>query len=129
MALSVVPWALRGGTVSAVQLVWRGTRRTRCRVSVGHVLNYLPDEQSLERALLAVARAVRAGGVIAFDLCDFEYGARRAEAGNLGLVDDEWAIVARFSLPTPDHFIRDITTFCASPITHGAETTSATTTC
>ena len=38
-------------------------------VSVGHVVNYLPDEEAVERALVAIARAVRPGGLFAIDVC------------------------------------------------------------
>jgi len=34
-------------------------------VSVGHVLNYLPDEAAIRRALRAICGALRAGGVLA----------------------------------------------------------------
>ena len=43
-------------------------------VSVGHVLNYLPDEASVERALAAAAAALRPRGVFAIDLCDLRWG-------------------------------------------------------
>lgn len=39
-------------------------------VSVGHVLSYLPDEEAIDRALTAVATALRPEGVLAIDLCD-----------------------------------------------------------
>jgi SAM-dependent methyltransferase len=42
-------------------------------VSVGHVLNYLPDAASVERALVAAAEALRPDGVLAIDLCDLSY--------------------------------------------------------
>ncbi|HEY4408689.1 MAG TPA: class I SAM-dependent methyltransferase, partial [Acidimicrobiia bacterium] len=51
-------------------------------ISVGHVLSYLADEAALQRALVAVARAVRPGGLFALDLCDLEWGALRREAPN-----------------------------------------------
>jgi SAM-dependent methyltransferase len=80
-------------------------------VSVGHVLNYLPDEASIERALLAIADALRPGGLMAIDLCDFEYGRARQNAPNLGRVEAGWAIVTRFSTPSPDRFVREMTIF------------------
>ena len=80
-------------------------------VGVGHALNYLPDAEAIDRALTAMARALRPGGVLALDLCDPAWGAARQNAPNLGLVDDEWAIVSRFSTPTPERFVRDMTTF------------------
>ena len=42
-------------------------------VSVGHALNYLPDEVSIDRALVAIAGALRPRGVLALDLCDLDY--------------------------------------------------------
>ena len=39
-------------------------------VSVGHVVNYLPDEAAIDRALVAIAEALRPGGVVIFDVCD-----------------------------------------------------------
>jgi SAM-dependent methyltransferase len=80
-------------------------------VGVGHALNYLPDAGAVDRALAAIARALRPGGVLALDICDLAWGEARRDAPNLGLVDDEWAIVSRFSTPTPDRFVRDMTTF------------------
>jgi SAM-dependent methyltransferase len=80
-------------------------------VSVGHVLNYLPDAGALDRALIVAAQALRPGGVLAIDLCDLRYGAERAEAPSLGRTADDWAIIVDFSLPAPDRFVRQITTF------------------
>jgi SAM-dependent methyltransferase len=80
-------------------------------VSIGHVLSYLPDEASLDRALVAAARALRPGGVFAIDLCDLRWGEVFRDAPNQARVDDTWAIISRFSLPRPDLFVRDMTTF------------------
>ena len=80
-------------------------------VSVGHVLNYLPDEASLYRGLAAVARAVRPGGLLAIDLCDLEYGEARRHEAATSRVADKWAIVSTHSLPSPTRFVREITTF------------------
>ena len=80
-------------------------------MSVGHVLNYLPDRAAIEAALVAVAGALRPGGVLAIDLCDLRWAAVRRDAPNSGAVGDDWAIVTRFSVPAPDRFVRDITTF------------------
>jgi SAM-dependent methyltransferase len=82
-------------------------------VSVGHVLNYLPDEAAVERALVAAATALRPGGVLALDLCDLEWGRLRGDAPTLAQLDEGWAIITRFSLPSPDRFVRHITTFVA----------------
>jgi len=80
-------------------------------VSIGHPLSYLPDEPALDRALVAIAQALRPGGVLALDLCDIEWGEARRDVANQGRVGDDWAIVALFSVPTPDRFVRDMTTF------------------
>jgi SAM-dependent methyltransferase len=84
-------------------------------VGVGHVLNYLPDERSVDRALLAIAAALRPGGLLAIDLCDLEWGAARPDAPTDGRVGDDWAIVTTFSVPTPNRFVREITTFLRTP--------------
>jgi SAM-dependent methyltransferase len=80
-------------------------------VGVGHTLNYLPDEPAIDRALVAVARALLPGGVLAIDLCDLEWGEARRDAPNLGRVEDDWALVTEFSVPSPDRFVRQMATF------------------
>jgi hypothetical protein len=80
-------------------------------VAVGHPFNYLPDVDAIERALVSIARALRAGGQLAFDVCDLEWGVARQDAPNLGRIGPDWAIITEFSLPFPDRFVRDITTF------------------
>ncbi|HWI04842.1 MAG TPA: class I SAM-dependent methyltransferase, partial [Acidimicrobiales bacterium] len=83
-------------------------------VSVGHVLNYLPDHRAIRRAFAAVAGALRPGGVLAFDLLDLSYGEARREAPPYARVEDDWAMVTRYDLPAPDRFVRRITTFVAA---------------
>jgi SAM-dependent methyltransferase len=80
-------------------------------VAVGHPLNYLPDAAAFDRALVAIAGALRPGGLLAFDVCDLEWGEARRDAAALGRTGDDWAIITEFSLPAPDRFVRDITTF------------------
>jgi SAM-dependent methyltransferase len=80
-------------------------------VSVGHALNYLPAEPAVDRALVAIARALRPGGVLAIDLCDLEWGEARRDAPGQGRAGDDWAIVTEFSVPAPNRFIRDMTIF------------------
>jgi SAM-dependent methyltransferase len=80
-------------------------------VGVGHALNYLGDVEAIDRSLLAIARALGPGGVLALDICDRRWGEARRDAPNLGLVGDDWAIVTRFSTPSPDRFVREMTTF------------------
>lgn len=80
-------------------------------VGVGHVLNYLPDADALDRALARIATALLPGGVLAIDLCDLEWGRARQQADSLGRVGDDWAVVTRFSTPSADRFVREVTTF------------------
>jgi SAM-dependent methyltransferase len=80
-------------------------------VSVGHAISYLDDEPALDRALVHLSGALRPGGVMAIDICDLEWGALRVDDDNYGRVGDDWAIITRFSVPTPDRFVREMTTF------------------
>jgi SAM-dependent methyltransferase len=80
-------------------------------VSVGHVISYLPDEDAIDRALVAIADALRPGGVLAIDICDLEWGRVRQGLPAAGRVGDDWAIVTEFSQPTPARFVRQMATF------------------
>jgi SAM-dependent methyltransferase len=80
-------------------------------VGVGHALNYLPDEASIDRALAAIADALRPGGVLVIDLCDLEWGRARMDEPPRGWVGEDWALVTRFSTPTPDRYVREMATF------------------
>jgi len=80
-------------------------------VSVGHVLNYLPDDSAIRRALHAMCGALRPGGILAFDLCDLRWAETRRNATPFVSVNDEWVLVTRFSVPAPNRFVCDITTF------------------
>jgi SAM-dependent methyltransferase len=80
-------------------------------VGVGHALNYLPSAEALDRALVAIAGALRPGGVLAIDLCDLEWGRARVDEPARGWVGDDWALVTRFSLPRPDLYVREMATF------------------
>ena len=80
-------------------------------VSVGHAISYLADAAAVGRALAAIAGALRPGGVLAFDVCDLEFGRIRAGEPNFARVGPDWAVITEFSAPTPDRFVRDITTF------------------
>jgi SAM-dependent methyltransferase len=80
-------------------------------VSVGHAISYLPDPAAVDRALVAIAEALRPGGVLAIDVCDLEFGRARAGQDNLGRAGPDWAVITEFSTPAPDKFVRDITTF------------------
>jgi SAM-dependent methyltransferase len=80
-------------------------------VSVGHVLNYLPDEASIDRALANAAGALRPNGILAIDICDLEWGRARQDAPAVGRAEDDWAIVTEFSVPRPDRFVRQMAVF------------------
>ena len=80
-------------------------------VSTGHVLSYLPDEAALERALVAAARALRPGGVLAIDLEDLSWAEATRAAPTFVRVEDEWAIITFRSSPAPARFVREMTTF------------------
>jgi|SRR5581483_7785641 len=80
-------------------------------VSVGHVLSYLPTEADIDRALVAIARALEPGGILAIDLCDLRWGEARRDAPPIVRVEEDWALFTRFSMPSPDRFVRDMTMF------------------
>jgi SAM-dependent methyltransferase len=80
-------------------------------VGVGHALNYLPDEAAVQCALTAIAAALRPGGILALDVCDLRWGQLRREQPPLVLVHDDWALFTRFSVPRPDLYVREMTTF------------------
>ena len=80
-------------------------------VSVGHALSYLPDESAIDRALVAIAQALRPGGVLAIDLCDVEWGDARRDAPGVGRAGDDWAITTEWSVPAANRFVRDMTIF------------------
>jgi SAM-dependent methyltransferase len=87
-------------------------------VSVGHAISYLPAAAAVDRALAAMADALRPGGVLAIDICDLSFGEFRAGEDSVARVGPDWAVLTRFSSPAPEVFIRDITTFV--PDGHGA---------
>jgi SAM-dependent methyltransferase len=80
-------------------------------VSVGHVISYLPDAAAVDRALAAMAGALRRGGVLAFDVCDLELGRIRAGELPVGRAGADWAVIAEFAAPVTDRVVREITTF------------------
>lgn len=84
-------------------------------VAVGHPLSYLPDANAVLSSLASAARALCAGGVLAVDLCDLEWASARRNAPPYARVEHDWALVTRFSSPSPDRFVRDITTFVRLP--------------
>jgi SAM-dependent methyltransferase len=80
-------------------------------VGVGHALSYLPSADAIDRALVALARALRPGGVFAIDLCDLEWAAVRVDQHERSRVADDWAIITQFSVPAPDRYVREMVTF------------------
>jgi SAM-dependent methyltransferase len=80
-------------------------------VGVGHTLNYLPDVPAVHRALIAMADALRPGGLLVIDVCDLAWGRARAGAPDTAQVAENWALITRFPLPRPDCYVRELTTF------------------
>jgi hypothetical protein len=60
---------------------------------------------------VAIADALRPGGVLAIDLCDLEWGAARQEAPGQGRAGEDWAIVTNFSVPAANRFVREMAIF------------------
>jgi SAM-dependent methyltransferase len=84
-------------------------------VSVGHVVNYVGDRDAVMAAIIAIARAVRPGGLFAIDVCDLEWSSVRQGAPGAGKIGDGWAVAVEFSIPAPDRFVREIATFLRNP--------------
>jgi SAM-dependent methyltransferase len=80
-------------------------------VSVGHVLSYLPNQEAVDRALVAIAEALNPDGVLAIDLCDLEWGEARRGAPPFARATDEWAIITEFDVPSPSRFVRRMAIF------------------
>jgi SAM-dependent methyltransferase len=80
-------------------------------VGTGHALNYLDAVDDVHRALIALARALKPDGVLALDLCDLRWGEARRNAPDQVRSGEGWLLVTRFSVPTHDRFVRDMTTF------------------
>ena len=80
-------------------------------VGVGHPINYLPSLEAIQRALGAMADALRPGGILAFDVCDLAYGQARQDAPSRGWASSDWALVTEFSLPSADRFVRQMAVF------------------
>jgi len=80
-------------------------------VSIGHVLSYLPDPEAIDRALVAIARALRPGGLLAIDLCDLTYAEAVPGFPINARVAEGWAIITERSTPSPDRFVRQMAVF------------------
>ena len=78
-----------GGAVDVRSLVLPGDPLPAADaiVSVGHAISYLADAAAIDRALVAMAGALRPGGVLALDVCDLEFaGYARASRPSAGPV-------------------------------------------
>lgn len=77
------------------------------------MLSYLPNTAAIERALIAIADALRPGGILALDLCDLTYAETASPPFNARVADD-WAIIVERSTPTPDRFVRQMAVFSSN---------------
>lgn len=84
-------------------------------VSTGHALSYLPDRGQLEAALVACARALRPGGVLALDLEDLDTRDAQMARPPASWVRDDWAMVTERASDAPDHYARLMTMFVREP--------------
>jgi hypothetical protein len=80
-------------------------------VGVGHALNYLSSAEQITEAVRSLGKSLRPGGVVALDVCDLAWGPAHTAPDNLGRVGEDWAIISRFSTPSPDRYVREMTTF------------------
>jgi SAM-dependent methyltransferase len=80
-------------------------------VSVGHPLSYLDDEEQVRVSLTAIGRALLPGGVLAFDICDFEWGEARRDQAPRVWSGDDWVLITRTSVPDRGIYRRHMTTF------------------
>ena len=101
----------RGPDFELLRLPDDAVPRADAIVSVGHVLSYLDDDTSIDKALVALADALRPGGLLAIDLCDLEYGRLRERAAPHVRRHEDWVIMTEFSLPRENLFVREMTTF------------------
>jgi SAM-dependent methyltransferase len=80
-------------------------------VGIGHALSYLDTAADIRRAVERLGDALLPGGTIVFDLCDLRWGAARIDQRPIGWVGEDWALVTKTSVPTPDRYVREMTTF------------------
>ena len=80
-------------------------------VSVGHALSYLDSEEDIDRSLAAMAGALEDSGILAFDICDLEWGsARRGQPPGVWFGED-WVLTTRRSVIDDRIFRREMTMF------------------
>ena len=80
-------------------------------ISIGHPISYLDTEREIDEALVAMAIALLPGGLMALDICDLEWGIARKDQPTFSKIDDDWAIITRFSQPPPNKYVREMATF------------------
>jgi hypothetical protein len=71
-------------------------------VAVGQPLSYLPDTDAGDQALVAIATALRPGGVLAVDICDLEWEHAWHDVPLFAEATQDWAIITKFSMPAAD---------------------------
>ncbi|MFL6206090.1 MAG: class I SAM-dependent methyltransferase [Acidimicrobiales bacterium] len=80
-------------------------------VSTGHALSYIDTQARLEAALVACARALRPGGVLALDLEDLSTRAAQMARPPAAWVGEDWAMFMERVSDGPTHFARSMTIF------------------
>jgi SAM-dependent methyltransferase len=84
-------------------------------VSTGHALSYIDTSPRLEAALVACARALRPGGVLAIDLEDLSTRDAQMARPPAAWVGDTWAMFMERVSDGPTHFARSMTIFTEQP--------------
>jgi SAM-dependent methyltransferase len=80
-------------------------------VSTGHALSYVATQAQLEAALVACARALRPGGVLALDLEDLATRDAQMARPPAAWVGETWAMFMERVSDGPAHFARSMTIF------------------
>jgi hypothetical protein len=83
-------------------------------VAVGHPLSYLDDAEQLDRSLIAIARALKSGGVLAFDICDYQWGEARRDQQPRVWFGEDWVLITVTSVPDRATYRREMTMFVRS---------------
>jgi len=80
-------------------------------VSTGHALSYLATKEQVEASLVACARALRPGGILALDLEDVSLVDVPLRPHPIGWLADDWALVVEHVSDGPSHLAREHTIF------------------
>ena len=80
-------------------------------VSTGHALSYIDTRERIEAALVACARALRPGGVLALDLEDLSTRDAQMARPPAVWVGEDWALFMERVSDRPTHFARVQTVF------------------